>query len=44
MNEDSFFSMDRLVEFGMGMVIAQQMVKTMNQSITNMHIPGAMES
>jgi hypothetical protein len=42
MNEDSFFSMDRLVEFGMGMVIAQQMVKTMNQSITNMHIPGAM--
>ena len=42
MNDDSFFSMDRLVEFGMGMAIAQQMVKTMNQSMTNMHIPGAM--
>jgi len=42
MNENNFFSMDRLVEFGMGMVVAQQMVQTMNQSMTNMHVPGAM--
>lgn len=44
MNENSFFSIDRLVEFGMGMALAQQMVKTMNESMTNMHIPGAMNS
>jgi hypothetical protein len=42
MDDSSFFSMDRLVEFGMGMTIAQQMVKTMNQSMTSMHVPGAM--
>ncbi len=44
MDDSSFFSMDRLVEFGMGMAVAQQMVKTMNQSMSNMHIPGAMNS
>jgi hypothetical protein len=27
MNEDSFFSINRLVEFGMGLAVAQQMVK-----------------
>jgi len=42
MNDDSFFSINRLVEFGMGMTVAQQMVKTMNESMTNMHVPGAM--
>jgi hypothetical protein len=42
MNEESFFSINRLVEFGMGIAVAQQMVKTMNDSITNMHIPGTM--
>ncbi len=42
MNDDNFFSINRLVEFGMGMAVAQQMVKTMNQSMVNMHIPGAM--
>ncbi len=26
----------------MGMAVAQQMVKTMNDSMTNMHVPGAM--
>ncbi len=44
MDNNSFFSIDKLVEFGMGMAVAQQMVKTMNESITNMHIPGAMNS
>jgi hypothetical protein len=42
MEEESFFSINRLVEFGMGVAIAQQMVKTMNESMTTMHIPGAM--
>ena len=44
MTEGSFFSIDRLVEIGMGMTIAQQMIKTMNESMTHMHIPGAMNS
>lgn len=42
MNEDNFFSIDRLVEFGMGMAMAQQMVKIMNDSMQNMYIPGTM--
>ena len=42
MDDSSFFSIDRLVEFGLGMGIAQQMVKSMNASMQNMHIPGAM--
>ena len=44
MNEESFFSIDRLVEFGMGLAVAQQMVQTMNQSMKNMYIPGAMNT
>jgi hypothetical protein len=32
--------MDRLMEFGMGMAVAQQMVSTMNHTMQNMHIPG----
>jgi len=42
MDDSNFFSINRLVEFGMGMAVAQQMVKTMNHSMTNMHVPGAM--
>ncbi|MDR1883121.1 MAG: DUF4339 domain-containing protein [Prevotella sp.] len=42
MNNDSFFSIDRLVEFGMSLAVARQMVKTMNDAIGNMHVPGAM--
>ena len=41
MDDRSFFSMDRLIEFGLGMGVAQQMVNTMNHSMRNMHIPGA---
>jgi hypothetical protein len=44
MNDDSFYSMDRLVEFGMSMAIAQQMINTMNHAMTNMHVPGAMNT
>jgi hypothetical protein len=40
-DEKSFYSIDRLVEFGMGMAVAQQMVNTMNQTIATMRIPGA---
>jgi hypothetical protein len=42
MNEDGFFSINRLVESGMSLAVAQQMVKTMNDAMTNMHIPGSM--
>jgi GYF domain 2 len=44
MNEDNFYSIDRLVEFGMSMAVAQQMVKTMNHAMVNMHTPGVMNS
>ena len=39
--ENYFFSMDRLVEFGLSMAVAQQMVNTMNQTMQNMYVPGA---
>lgn len=42
MNDDSFFSINRLVEFGMGLAIAQQMVNTMNEAMTSVCIPGSM--
>jgi hypothetical protein len=40
-DENSFYSIDRLVEFGMGMAIAQQMVQSMNYAVRNMQVPGA---
>lgn len=42
MNNDNFFSIDRLVEFGLGVGIAQQMVNSMNQALRNAPMPGAM--
>ena len=33
MDNNSFFSVDRLVEFGLGMAMAQQMVGMMNQTM-----------
>lgn len=44
MNEDSFFSINRLIDFGMSIAVAQQMVQTMNSSMNNMHVSGAMNS
>jgi len=44
MNEQNFFSIDRLVEFGMSVAIAQQMVQSMNQSMRNMYVPGSIQS
>ncbi|MBO6252548.1 MAG: DUF4339 domain-containing protein [Bacteroidaceae bacterium] len=44
MNEQSFFSIDRLVEFGLSMGIAQQMVGMMNQYMQSMYVPGSIQS
>jgi GYF domain 2 len=41
MNEESFYSIDRLVEFGMSMAVAQQMVASMNSAMNQMNVPGA---
>ncbi len=40
--ENSFFSIDRLIEFGMGIAVAQQMVRMMNETMQNMYVPGTM--
>lgn len=44
MDENSFFSIDRLMEFGLGMAMAQQMVQVMNQSMKQMYVPGSIQS
>lgn len=41
MSDNNFFSMEKLVEFGMGMSIANQMANSMNQTLNHMDIPGA---
>jgi hypothetical protein len=35
MNDDNFASIDRLVEFSLGIAVAQQMTASMNQAIQN---------
>ncbi len=42
MNTDNFYSIDRLVEFGLGIAVAQQMVNSMNHTFANTTIPGTM--
>lgn len=42
MEESDFFSVDRLVEFGLSLAISQQMVASMNQTMKSTYIPGAM--
>ncbi len=44
MNNNDYFSIDRLIEFGLGMGMAQQMVNVMNQSMKSMYIPGSIQS
>lgn len=44
MEEDHFYSVNKLVEFGMGISIAQQMVKAMNESISGMNSTGKIQS
>lgn len=37
---NDFSSIDKLVEFGLSLAVAQQMIATVNHSINNMDIPG----
>lgn len=43
MNNDNFYSIDRLVEFGLGIAVAQQMVKSMNHVMQNAYVPGVQQ-
>ncbi|WP_165249493.1 DUF4339 domain-containing protein [Adlercreutzia sp. ZJ141] len=40
MSNDFFYSLDKLVEFGLGATVAAQMTQSMNSSIANMTTPG----
>lgn len=40
MNDETFFSMNRLVEFGLSLAVAQQMVGSMNNALRNTYVPG----
>ncbi len=44
MNDNNFFSIDRLVEFGMGMAMAKQMVDVMNNTMQQMYVPGSVQT
>ncbi|MBQ9559017.1 MAG: DUF4339 domain-containing protein [Bacteroidaceae bacterium] len=44
MNDQNFFSVDRLVEFGMSAAIARQMIGSMNQTMQTMYVPGSIQS
>lgn len=44
MNNDNFYSIDRLVEFGLGIGVAQQMVTSMNHALANTKIHGTVNS
>lgn len=41
MDESSFYSIDRLVEFGLSLAVATQMASSMNETLQNTQIPGA---
>ena len=41
MDESSFYSIDRLVEFGLTLGVATQMANSMNASLQAMQVPGA---
>jgi hypothetical protein len=38
-DENSFNSIEKMMEFGMSMAVAQQMMQTMNHAMTNMQMP-----
>lgn len=44
MDDNSFYSIDRLVEFGLGIAMARQMVQIMNHTMKQMYIPGSIQS
>ena len=39
MSDNNFSAMDRLMEFGLGMAMAQQMTNVMNQAMQTMQLP-----
>lgn len=41
MDENSFYSLDKLMEFGMGLGVAQQMMGVMNKTLNEMQVPNA---
>lgn len=41
MSDNNFYSLDKLVEFGMGLGIATQMATSMNHALSQTQIPGA---
>lgn len=41
MSEVSFYSIDRLVEFGLSLGVATQMAQSMNVALQKMNVPGA---
>ena len=44
MDNNDFFSLDRWLEFSLGMAMAQQSINMMNQSMKSMYIPGSIQS
>jgi hypothetical protein len=44
MSHDDYYSIDRLIEFGIGLGVAQQMVRSMNEASASLHVPGALNS
>lgn len=44
MEDYCFYSIDRLVEFGLGMAIARQMVDVMNETMRTMYVPGSVST
>lgn len=43
-DDNGFYSIDKLVEFGLGMSMAQQMIQMMNQTMKQMYVPGSLRS
>ena len=41
---NDFYSLDRLMEFGVGMAMAQQMINMMNQTMQQMQVPGSVQT
>lgn len=41
MDNNNFYSLDKLVEFGMSLAVAQQMMGVMNHTLNNMQVPNA---
>ena len=43
MSDNNLYSLDKLVEFGMGLSIATQMAASMNHTLSQTQIPGEFE-